>query len=120
MSSLTAAARPVKGSRPRPGRKIGLVYPLNSGGTGGLVRISVGTLTNLYSLRRLPPDFGHGFRLAKRIPVETEPGLYEIRDAEVYDVNIDGNRSLCTCLGFEKWGRCKHLGLAELLRRGLI
>jgi hypothetical protein len=84
----------------------------------GLVRITVGRLATLYRLTALPADFGAGFELVKCLLVEREPGVWEARDGETYDVNLAGT---CECKGYFKHGRCKHLdGLRKLATEGLL
>jgi hypothetical protein len=72
----------------------------------------------IYRLRRLPADFGGGFRLTKVLVGQAEHGIYQCREGDSYDVNLAGT---CECLGWFKHNRCKHLdGLRKLATLGLI
>ncbi len=107
MTTATKTRKP----RPKPARSIRLVCA-PEGDLPGLVAIACGRDRDVYALRPLLADYGRGFELAK---LNADP------DAEVYHVNLDGPRSTCTCLGFERWGHrhpCKHIdGLVALLAR---
>ena len=52
--------------------------------------------TDVYRVEPVPSDFGHAYAVIRP-------------DGEVYHVLVDGNRSSCECLGFLRWGHCKHL-----------
>jgi hypothetical protein len=65
-------------------------------------------VTTGYYAEPLKTDFGVGFRLTK----------FQVDGGDVYDVCLDGERSICTCLGFESHGRpCKHIAAARVLAR---
>jgi hypothetical protein len=71
----------------------------------GIIRLAVGKTTAHYHLRRLASDFGRAWQLEK----------FELDGGETYDVNIDGERSSCECLGFLKHGHCKHADALRVL-----
>jgi hypothetical protein len=68
-----------------------------------------------YLVTPLAADFGRGFLLSKfRAPGDEE-------QPEVYQVNVNGPRSVCTCLGHLSHGHCKHVdGLNALCNAGRL
>src|SRR5438105_1111965 len=113
-------------SIPRPRvkreRRLRLIQAPGANGETGLLRIDVGRDVFLYSIRRLPADFGVAFRLTKMVMREIDPGVWEPASAESYDVLLaDDGRDQCECLGHSKVGRCKHVSaIAKLRQLGLI
>ncbi len=70
---------------------------------------TTGTQVFRYYMDPLPSDFGQAFRFQKVHPVAGEP--------DHYDVCLGlGKDHTCECLGFLKWGRCKHLRALLALR----
>jgi hypothetical protein len=60
-------------------------------------------------------DFGRGFLLSKF----RDPGDEE--QPEVYQANVDGPRSICTCKGHLSHGHCKHVSaLTALVQAGKL
>jgi hypothetical protein len=103
--------------RVKPARTLRVLCPLTAD-RAGLISITAGKVHQIYRLRRLPADFGGGFRLTKVDVVQDERGVYGCRDGESYDVDVAGT---CECLGYFKHGHCKHLdGLRKLATLGLI
>jgi hypothetical protein len=71
--------------------------------------ITVDGRCEFYGGVELATDYGRGFRVHK------ETG------EQPYDVNIDGRRSTCECVGFGFRGHCRHLaGLEALIRKGQL
>jgi hypothetical protein len=101
-------------STPRPRVKPARSLRLLSAPTAnrpGLLRIAVGDDVFLYVVERIPADFGQGFKLTKRVMVPVEGGV-QPTDAEVYHLNLNGQRSTCECLGHLRHGHrtvCKHI-----------
>jgi hypothetical protein len=106
-----------KASRPRkqPARSIRLALaPRN--GRPGVVDITVGHETIGYFVQPMPSDFGQAFELHK-----FSPAVAGDADAELYRVNLDGQRSTCECKGFLRHGHCKHVdGLKALVDAGQL
>jgi hypothetical protein len=112
-------------TRKQPERKVRLVRPV-ADGMGALQIISRGETHN-YLVFPLNSDFGVAFRLVKQELVPVEPGMWELKDTARYDVCLDGQQSVCGCVGFEHHGMCrdgkgcKHIAALAVLRsRGLI
>jgi hypothetical protein len=63
-----------------------------------ILEITVGGNTTDYHTRRVPSDFGQAFELRRDTP--EDPAVYHVLFME------DGYQ--CECLGFLRWGRCKH------------
>jgi hypothetical protein len=84
-------------------------------GRPGVVRLTVGTESWDYFVQPVKADFGRGFQVVK---------IDLMADGGAYHVNVGGghhNGHLCTCKGFERWGRCKHSdGLAALVNAGKL
>jgi hypothetical protein len=110
MSTTTTNPRPRK-ARPKPERRIRLRHrPLGS--IPGILEITIGKETTGYFLTELAADYGRGF-LVEKIGADGEEGKYQ--------VNIDGARESCCCMGFDRWGHCKHCdGLAALIAAGRL
>jgi hypothetical protein len=89
-------------------------------GTATVLWITQGQDTTAYKVQPIPHDFGQAaFRLSKADRGDG-PG-------EVYEVLLDGPKSLCACKGFERHGMCKtgagcrHIAsLAALLSAGQL
>jgi hypothetical protein len=117
MSSATQVRR-----RRTPDQRIELTRPPEPDAPGEVVIILDGQ-AQAYTLTPLPCQFSAAtFRVGKVELVPTEPGEPpQPREMAPYAVHLDGARSSCTCRGFCRWGRCKHLeGLADLRQRNLI
>jgi hypothetical protein len=117
VSTVPTAPQPtkVRQSRPTPARAIRWrTTPLSAERPYGAVRIARGRAAHDYVLCELPAADGRGFALEKIDP--TVPAA----DRAVYHVFLhhNGRDRACDCLGFTRWGRCKHAdGLAALLTR---
>jgi hypothetical protein len=81
----------------------------------GVIRISIpGQEAIDYLTKVLDCQFGQRAFTLKKVGTNAGRG-------EEYDVLLDGANSSCTCLGFARWSRCKHVaGLQVLSDRGLI
>ncbi len=109
-----APRQPVRKPRPKPARSVRLPLAPGDGGPGHLV-ITVGKLVRDYWLHPLAADFGRGFRLEG---FSTQLDEEEERD---YQVNVNGRQSSCTCKGWCRWSRCKHVdALVALIERGKL
>jgi hypothetical protein len=94
----------------------------------GLLAITAGKDRTSYLLECIPADFGAAFSLTKLELVEAEPGVHELRRADLYHVHFDkALGDSCTCVGFLHHGMCKdgkgckHIAaLAELRGQGLL
>ncbi len=65
-----------------------------------------------YRLERNPAA-RYAFRCFKMVHEDEEP--------IVYDTLIDGDSSICTCIGFEQYGYCRHVeSLTALIDAGKI
>lgn len=63
----------------------------------------------VYIVETFDADWGNGYRLVKTTGNES------------YDVNTDPKHGACECLGFLRWGRCKHLsGLRAMEKAGRL
>jgi hypothetical protein len=85
-----------------------LFVNLYGGGATLVITENVGRklVTTGYYVQPLRTDFGIGFRLTK----------FQVDGGDVFDVCLDGERSLCSCLGFESHGRpCKHVQTLQAL-----
>jgi len=85
--------------------------------------------TAIYQLWPLPSDFGRAFALQLHIKdleivshadivrqaIAFNPALPGEKE-DVYHVVLEGRRSQCECLGFLRYGKCKHLASLECLR----
>jgi hypothetical protein len=80
------------------------------------VELTVGKSQTGYYVEPLASDFGRCFRLVK---FTTSTGTDE--GADHYDVCLDGPGSDCSCKGFLRHGRCKHVeGLLALVAAGKL
>jgi hypothetical protein len=81
----------------------------------GVIRISIpGQEAIDYLTKVLDCQFGQRAFTLKKVGTNAGRG-------EEYDILLDGANSSCTCLGFARWSRCKHIaGLQVLSDRGLI
>lgn len=80
----------------------------------GVLQITEGSKIDLYAVERMLEVEGHAYRVVKY----TEQGE---RQGDGYDVLIAGERSLCDCLGFGRFGYCRHVqGLTTLIAKGRI
>ncbi len=106
MSTVTRTRKP-RQAKPRT-----IALPLAPfEGNPGVVRIAVGKETTDYLVQPIPADFGKGFTLAK---IGSDEG-------EVYQVNVNGRQSSCTCKGHLAHNHCKHVdGLAVLVQLGKL
>lgn len=79
----------------------------------GCVEIGSGKTVCLYYLVPIKSDWGKAFKLYKY-----GSGSRSIEGVqEVYNVCLDGVRSICECKGFLKWNHCKHIdGVEQLLK----
>jgi hypothetical protein len=91
-------------------RTIQLVREPDSRGVG-IFRISSGKKSQFYTFREIPCEIGGRGFAVHRLGQGT---LYHVR------VGIPEDFS-CECLGFLRWGHCKHTaGLATLIRQGKL
>ena len=92
----------------KPTRTIRLVRsPANDG--VGVFRITSGGRSQFYAVVEAPSEIGGRGFAVHRLGVGT---LYHVRVGDPRD-------STCECLGFLRWGRCKHVaGLQALIRQG--
>jgi hypothetical protein len=83
-------------------------------GTSTILWLTVGKLTTAYRVTPLRSQLGDpAFRLTKANQGAGEP--------EQYDVQVNGPRSTCECLGFLKHGHCKHVaGLQAIIASGRL
>lgn len=80
----------------------------------GVLQITEGDKIDLYSVQRIAGVAGHAFRVVKY----NEQGE---RQGDGYDVLVDEERSACDCLGFSRFGYCRHVSaLAALVVKGRI
>jgi hypothetical protein len=84
----------------------------------GVLQITEGGKVDLYHVARTDSDFGNAFEVDK---VEMDSSVGDYVSIANYDVLIDGRRSTCDCLGFSRFGYCRHIqGLAVLIAKGRI
>lgn len=89
----------------KPARRVKLL--------GGIMLLTVGKSTTGYYVSRLASDFGTAYR------VEKFADANGVR--EVYDVNLNGRETSCTCKGGCYVGRCKHAeALTALVNAGKL
>jgi hypothetical protein len=93
-----------------PERVIRLVRPTTLDGVGVFL-VRERRRSTYYTLHEIPCAIGgRGFEV-HRLGLGT---LYHVRVGEPHDCS-------CECLGFLRWGRCRHvLGLRALIKRGLL
>lgn len=95
----------------KPGRAPRTVAVLRpaSPGVPALLRITEGKKADVYAVEPIPADFGTAFAIQKEAT------------GDVYHVNLDGARSVCSCLGFLRWAKCRHIAvLAKLTSEGRL
>jgi hypothetical protein len=93
-----------------PPRTIRLVRPPNRDGVG-VFSITEGGRMHFYALAELRCEIGGRGFAVHRLGLGN---LYHVRIGEPHDCS-------CECLGFLRWGRCKHVaGLKALIRQGLL
>ena len=89
-----------------PPRTISLVRPPDGRGIG-VFAIASDRATQFYTFREIPCEIGGRGFAVHRLGQGT---LYHVRVGAPEDTS-------CECLGFLRWGRCKHTaGLAALIR----
>ena len=77
----------------------------------GVFRITAGGESQFYTLRELRCEIGgRGF------------AVHRLGMGTVYHVRVGGRDDCsCECLGYLRWGRCKHVaGLLALVKQGLL
>jgi hypothetical protein len=117
MSTATQVRR-----RRKPDRRIELTQPPKPDAPGVAV-ITLGGQAQAYTVTPLPCQFGAAaFRVGKVELVPTEANEPpQPRETARYAVHLDGAQSRCTCRGFCRWQRCKHVdGLTVLRQRNLL
>lgn len=73
----------------------------------GVFRVTTGGRDQFYTLREIPCEIGGRGFVVHRLGMGN---VYHVRTGPPDD-------STCECLGFLRWGRCKHLaGLQALIR----
>jgi hypothetical protein len=93
-----------------PTRTIELVRPPDDQGVG-VFRITVGNKSQFYAVREIRCEIGGRGFAVHRLGMGT---LYHVRVGKPGDCE-------CECLGWLRWGKCKHVaGLLALARRGLL
>ncbi|HJZ57208.1 MAG TPA: SWIM zinc finger family protein [Gemmataceae bacterium] len=91
-------------------RTIRLVRPPDRRGVG-VFSITEGNRSQFYVLAELPCEIGGRGFAVHRLGLGN---LYHVRVERPEDCS-------CECLGFLRWGRCKHvLGLKALIRQDLL
>lgn len=94
--------------KPPPTRTIEVVRPPNEYGVG-VFRISKGSQTQHYAVCEIPCEIGGRGFAVHRLGMGT---LYHVRVGRPEDCE-------CECLGWLRWGRCKHVSaLLALIKRG--
>src|SRR5215813_12581910 len=98
------------GKAAAPARTITLVRPPNRDGVG-VFFIAAGTKTQFYTFKEIPCEIGgRGFAVHRL----GQGNLYHVRVGSPED-------SSCECMGFLRWGKCKHVGgLAALIRGRML
>jgi hypothetical protein len=89
-------------------RTIRLVRPPNADGVG-VFCIALGEKCQFYTFREIRCEIGgRGF------------AVHRLGRGELYHVRVGAPEDTsCECLGFLRWGRCKHVaGLAALIKQG--
>jgi hypothetical protein len=93
-----------------PSRTINLVRPPDGRGIG-VFAISDGKKSQFYTFREIPCEIGgRGF------------AIHRLGQGTLYHVRVGSpEETSCECMGFLRWGKCKHTaGLAALIRRGKL
>lgn len=114
--NTTRDSRAARPPRPRPARSIRLLEtPAPEHDGWGAVEITVGRQTDTYLVRPVPADFENA------TGYEVEKLDSRLATVESYHVLVNGSTSSCECMGFLRWGHCKHLdGLRALQHAGLL
>jgi hypothetical protein len=92
------------------GRTVRLARSPDANGVGVLC-IEGDKLAQFYTFREIRCDIGgRGF------------ALHRLGQGELYHVRVGAPEDTsCECMGFLRWGRCKHTaGLAALIRQGAL
>jgi hypothetical protein len=96
MTQNTHSRPRVKSTRPKPSRTCRL--SAGEGGSRRILTLYVGKEAFLYWLAPIQADWGRGFELEK------------FAGGETYHVHLDDvNGHSCSCMGFLRWGHCKHV-----------
>jgi hypothetical protein len=98
------------GESAAPTRTITLVRGPNRDGVT-VFCIAAGDKTQFYTFKEIPCEIGgRGF------------AVHRLGQGNLYHVRLNGPEdSSCECMGFLRWGRCKHVaGLAALIRGGTL
>ena len=91
-------------------RTIRLVRSPKNDGVG-VFGITAGRRSQFYAVVEIPCEIGGRGFAVHRLGMGT---LYHVRVGDPHDCS-------CECLGFLRWGRCKHVaGLKALIRQGLL
>src|SRR5947208_13144700 len=94
----------------KPARTIRLVRSPAADGVG-VFCISTGWESQFYTVVEIPCEIGGRGFVVHRLGMGT---VYHVRIAAP-------SENSCECLGFLRWGRCKHvLGLRALIQRGAL
>ena len=91
-------------------RSVTLVRPPNRLGVG-VFCVSDGKKSQFYTFREIPCEIGgRGF------------AVHRLGRGTLYHVRVgDPDDSSCECMGFLRWGRCKHVAaLGTLIRDGQL
>ncbi len=91
-------------------RTIALVRPPNERGVG-VFRLTIGNKSQFYAFREIPCEIGgRGF------------AVHRLGQGTLYHIRVgDPEENSCECLGFLRWGHCKHTaGLAALIKQGKV
>jgi hypothetical protein len=105
------ATVPEKRTRVKPSRTVRLLLAPSADNPAAIIAITMGKRQDYYQVKGIPSDWGNAFELTKLH--QPEP--------VVYFCNLDRQGQLCTGIGFEKWGHCKHVAsLCELLEAGQL
>ena len=91
-------------------RTVRIARPPNADGVG-VFCIETGGACQFYTFLELRCDIGgRGF------------AVHRLGQGELYHVRVGAPEdTACECMGFLRWGRCKHTaGLAALIRKGAV
>jgi hypothetical protein len=95
----------------KPTRTIRRALPPSEVNPFAVVIIATGEAEDVYHVRAIPSDFGAAFEVEK----------VSALDARTYSVNLQGNGGTCECMGFLRWGHCRHVeGLHALRAAGKL
>jgi hypothetical protein len=98
MTSLT------RKPRPKQPRSLRLLAP-------GLVRVALGKKSDLYTIHRVPSDYGIAYRVHK-------VGAVGTAGQDAYHVNLSADGDTCECQGHLRHGHktvCRHLAMVKVL-----